>query len=87
MIIESAWRGIVRIKLTYPSFALTSGPAPGCSIVPSSVHPNSTPSQQDKETFASVVKTLEKLLVKATMGTGAGTMGSKGAEPDTAYDD
>jgi hypothetical protein len=48
---------------------------------------SSAVTNEHKETFASIVKTLEKLVGKATMGSGAGSMGSKGTEPDTAYDD
>lgn len=70
-----------------PSREWFNGPAPGCSIVPSGANAASAVTSEHKETFASIVKTLEKLLSKATKGSGAGPMGSKGAEPDTAYDD
>ena len=45
------------------------------------------PTAEDRETFASIVKTLERLQAKATKGTGRGSMGSKGAEPDMAFED
>jgi hypothetical protein len=64
-----------------------AGPAPGCSIAPDSVDASSTPSAEDREVFAGVVKTVEKLLLKATKGSGAGNMDSKDVEPDTAFED
>ncbi|UZJ57071.1 hypothetical protein CBS101457_006391 [Exobasidium rhododendri] len=71
-----------------PSYEWWNGPAPGCSIEPETYKANSSsPSSEDREVFVSIVKTLEKLLSKATKGTGAGSMGSKEVEPDTAFED
>jgi len=71
----------------YNDIVLVTGPAPGCSIAPESANASSMPSKEDQETFASIVKTVERLLAKATKGSGAGSMGSKDAEPDTAFED
>jgi hypothetical protein len=78
-------RVIVGLILLFVLFS--PGPAPGCSIAPDAANAASVPTAEDRETFASIIKTVEKLLSKATKGSGAGTMRSKGAEPDTAFED